>query len=313
MVFGTRRKKVQKFVAGLITLNGDERRKAVTSPHLFTLHDWKVVLLEARISSRDKKLPILAAGSAFYASLAFFPLLAAIIAITAHTLDVGELKSVLSAIEIYFPIDIAALIGSQIESAFEYNIRNILVAFIAIAIALYAATRAMYILITATNVAYDQDEKRKTVQLFRLSFVMALFAIFMITVVLALVLVDQSALEAIGVPTILAVTLPVVRWVLLTIIIALSLAFFYRFALSTRNPHWKWVSWGAGIASIIWLGGTTLFFLYAKYLSVYSSIYNVFGSVVVLLIWLNLSAFIILLGAVINHRLEDRTTRRTSV
>lgn len=312
-MFKARRKKVQKFVAGLVSLSGDERRKAVTSPHLFTMHDWKVVLLEARISSRDKKLPILAAGSAFFAGLAFFPLLAGVIAVVAHTLDVNELKAVLSAIEIYFPIDIAALIGSQIESAFEYNLRNIVVAILAIVIALYASTKAMYILISATNIAYEQEEKRKFNQLYAMSFVMALGAIFMITVVLALVLVDQSALEAIGVPALLAVTIPVVRWILLAIIIASSLALFYRFAISTRNPHWKWVSWGAGIASVIWLAGTTLFFLYAKYLSVYSSIYNVFGSVVVLLIWLNLSAFIILLGAVINHRLEDRTTRRTSV
>jgi len=98
----------------------------------------------------------------------------------------------------------------------------------------------------------------------------------------------------------------------LTAIIAGSLALFYRVAPSNHNPHWQWVSWGAGIASVVWLAGTTLFFLYAKYLSVYSNIYNVFGSVVVLLIWLNLSAYIILLGATINQRLEARTTRRTS-
>lgn len=311
MFFNSKRKKVRKYIGGLLALEGSERRKAVTSPHLFTMHDWKVVLLEARISLRDKKIPILAAGSAFFASLAFFPMLAAIIAIVAHTLDVNELNTALSAIEIYFPIDIAALIGSQIESAFEYNLRNIVVAIVAILIALYCSTRAMFILVSATNIAYEQEEKRSALKLFGISFLMAMGAIVVITVVLALVLIDQSTLDQIGLPVFLAVSLPVLRWVLLAIIIASSLAFFYRFAISSRNPHWQWVSWGAGIASIIWLGGTTLFFLYAKYLSVYSNIYNVFGSVVVLLIWLNLSAFIILLGAVINHRLEDRTTRRT--
>lgn len=312
-MFGKKRKQVKRFVAGLITLNGSERRKAATSPRQFGIHDWRVVLLEARLSLRDNKIPIFAAGSAFYASLAFFPLLAAIIAIVAHTLDVSELKAVLAAIEIYFPIDIAALIGSQIQGAFEYNTRNIFVAVVAILIALYCSTRAMYILISATNTAYEQDEKRTTVQLFGTSFVMAVGAILIITVVLSLVLVDGTNLSAIHMPAFLAVSLPVLRWVLLALIIAISLAVFYRFAISNRNPHWQWVSWGAGIASVIWLAGTTLFFLYAKYLSVYSSIYNVFGSVVVLLIWLNLSAFIILFGAVINHRLEDRTTRRTAL
>lgn len=312
-MFKSKRKKLKKYVGKLVAITGEERRKAVTSPRHFSLKDWRVVLLEARLSMQSKKIAILAAGTAFFASVAFFPLLVATIAIGAYTLDVSNFNATLESVELYFPIDIAALIGSQLETAYEYNLRTIIVALVAIVIALYASTRAMRILITATNIAYDQDEKRTPMKLFLTSFVMAVSAIFVITAVLILVLFDQSALASIGMPEYLAVSLPFLRWVLLAAIIGGSLAVFYRFALSNRNPHWQWVSWGAGIASIIWLGGTTLFFLYAKYLSVYGSIYNVFGSVVVLLIWLNLSAYIILLGAVINHRLEDRTTRRTAL
>jgi len=313
MFFSLKSKKVRKFLARFFVLNGNEPRKAVTSPHLFSARDWRYVLLETRIALKDKKMPILSAGTAFYASLAFFTLLAATIAIVAYTVDVEELNTALTAIEIYFPIDIAALLGSQLQTAYEYNLRNIVVAIIAIIIALYSATRAMSTLISAVNTAYDQDEKRKASVLIGMSFVMALAAIVITAVSLGLVLVDQTALMHFGLPAFFAVTLPVLRWVLLAAIIAGSLTLFYRFAPSNHNPHLKWTSWGAGIASIIWLAGTTLFFLYAKYLSVYSNIYNVFGSVIVLLVWLNLSAFIILLGAEINHRLEQRTTRRTSL
>ena len=312
MFFNIKSKKVQKFLARFFVLTGNEPRKAVTSPHLFSASDWRFVLLETRIALKDKKMPILAAGTAFYATIAFFTLLAATIAIVAYTSDVNELSTALASIEIYFPIDIAALIGSQLETAFEYNSRNVIVGVAATLIALFSASRAMATLISATNTAYEQDEKRKSSVLFCMSLVMAIAAIIVTGLSLALVLVDQTALMHFGVPAFLAVTLPVLRWVLLAAIIAGSLTLFYRFAPSNHNPHLKWTSWGAAIASIIWLGGTTLFFLYAKYLSVYSNIYNVFGSVIVLLIWLNLSAFIILLGAEINHRLEQRTTRRTS-
>jgi membrane protein len=311
-MFRVKSKKIKKYLLQLLVLTGNESRRAVTSPHKFTLQDWRFVLLETRIALKDKKMPILAAGSAFFASLAFFPLIAAIIAIVAYTVDVNELNSALSAIEIYFPIDIAALIGSQLESAFEYNLRNIVVAIVAIVIALYSASRAMSMLISATNTAYEQEEKRKATVLIGMSFLMALGAIVVMVLVLGLVLIDEATLSHLGLPAFYAMILPVLRWLLLAIIIAVSLALFYRFAPSNHNPHWKWVSWGAGIASVIWLAGTTLFFLYAKYLSVYSNIYNVFGSVIVLLVWFNLSAFIILLGAEINHRLEQRTTRRTS-
>ena len=312
MFFKLKSKKVRKLLARFFILTGNEPRKAVTSPHLFSARDWRFVLLETRIALKDKKMPILAAGTAFYAGLAFFTLLAATIAIVAYVVDVNQLNMALSAIKIYFPIDIAALIGSQLEDAFEYNLRNVVVGIIATLIALFSASRAMATLISATNTAYDQDEKRKPGTLIGMSILMAIAAIIVTGVTLWLVLVDQAALLHFGVPSFFAVTLPVLRWVLLTAIIAGSLTLFYRFAPSNHNPHLKWTSWGAGIASIIWLGGTTLFFLYAKYLSVYSNIYNVFGSVIVLLIWLNLSAFIILLGAEINHRLEQRTTRRTT-
>lgn len=312
MFFKAKIKKLKKYTTRALTLRGEVPRKSVTSPHLFSARDWRRVLLEARIALKDKKMPILAAGTGFYATLAFFTSLAAIIAIVAYTADAEELKAALSAIEIYFPVDIAALIGAQLESAFEYNVQNIIVAIFAILVALYSASRAMATLISSVNTAYEQKETRRVPVLIGMSFLMAIAAIIITAVSLGLVLVDQAALTHFGVPTFFAITLPVLRWVLLATIVAVSLALFYRFAPSNHNPRWKWVSWGAGIASVIWLGGTTLFFLYAKYLSVYSSIYNVFGSVIILLIWFNLSAFVILLGAEINHRLEQRTTRRTS-
>jgi membrane protein len=313
MIFSTFRKKIRKRLVKLFVLTGNEPRKAVLSPHLFSARDWRFVLLETRIALKDKKMPILAAGTAFYASIAFFTLLAATIAVVAYTSDVDELNAALSSIEIYFPIDIAALIGSQLQDAFEYNLRNVVVGVAATLIALLSASRAMATLISATNTAYEKPEKRKSSVVIGMSLLMAIVAIIVTALSLGLVLVDQTALMHFGVPAFFAVTLPVLRWVLLAAIIAGSLTLFYRFAPSNHNPHLKWTTWGAAIASIIWLGGTTLFFLYAKYLSVYSNIYNVFGSVIVLLVWLNLSAFIILLGAEINHRLEQRTTRRTTL
>jgi membrane protein len=312
MPFHSVRSKIKTRVVNLMVMTGNEPRKSVTSPHMFSMRDWRFVLLETRLALKDKKMPILAAGTAFFASLAFFTLLAAIVAIVAYIVDVGELNATLMALKIYFPIDIAALLGTHLESAFEYNLRNIVVAIVAIVIALITSSQAMATLISSINTAYEKKETRPALKLFLMSVSMALIAIVIITVVLGLVLIDENWLLRLGLPEFLALSLPLLRWIFLALIIAVSLALFYRFAPSDHNPRWTWVSWGAVIATVFWLGGTTLFFLYARYLSAYTNIYNVFGSVIVLLIWLNLSAFIILLGAEINHRLEQRTTRRTT-
>jgi membrane protein len=312
MFFRYKSKKAKQFLARLFVLQGTQSRKSVTSPRLFSAKDWHYVLLETRISLKDKKMHILAAGTAFYSTLAFFPLLAAVIAVVAYVITLKDLNSALVTIEMYFPIDVAALVGTQLQRAYEFNSRNVVIAIIGFTIALISATRAMSTLISSINTAYEQKEKRKTSVVLGMSLLMAVAAIVLTALVLVLVLVDQGFLVNMGVPTFLASALPLVRWLLLTIVIAGSLALLYRIAPSNHSPHWRWVSWGAGIASVIWLAGTTLLFLYAKYVSLYSNIYNVFGSVIVLLIWFNLSAFVILLGAEINHRLEQRTTRRTS-
>jgi membrane protein len=312
MLFSKTRAKIKNRATQLLVLSGNHPRRAATSPRMYTAKDWRYVLLETRYALKDKKIPLLAAGTAFYASLAFFPLLAATIAVIAHTVNYDELNKALMAIKIYFPIDIAALIGSQLRDAYEYNVRNIVVAAIALIIGLYSATRAMSTLISSVHTAYEKVEVRSKARQFALSLLMSLVAIILLAIVLIIVLVDDTALMRLGIDSFLSESLPILRWVILTVIIAVSLAIFYRVAPSNHDPHWKWVSWGACIASVIWLAGTTLFFLYAKLITMYSNIYSVFGSVIVLLIWLNLSAFVILLGAQINHQLELRTTRRTS-
>jgi membrane protein len=312
MLFSKVRTNIKNRIVKLFVISGNHPRRAATSPRMYTAKDWRYVLLETRYALKDKKISLLAAGTAFYASLAFFPLLAATIAIIAHTVDYDELNKALVAIKMYFPIDIAALIGSQLRNAYDYNVRNIIVAVVALLIGLYSATRAMSTLISSVNTAYEKVEMRSKKRKFALSLLLSVVAIVLLAIVLIIVLVDDTALMQLGLGSFLSESLPILRWVILTVIIAGSLALFYRVAPSNHDPHWKWVSWGACIASVIWLAGTTLFFLYAKLITMYSNIYSVFGSVIVLLIWLNLSAFVILLGAQINHQLEQRTTRRTS-
>ena len=311
-LFRKNKNKIKQFLVRVFVLNDHRPRKSVTSPRSFTARDWHFVLLETRLALKDSNAVMLSSGTAFYTTLAFFPLVAAVIAFFAYSIDIDQLNSALTTIEIYFPVDIAALIGTQLQSAYEYSTSNILIAAGAVAIALVSATRAMLTLVSSVNAAYQQKETRSTLSVLSMSIIMSVGAIVLTAILLILVLVDQSFLMHLGMPALLATLLPFVRWILLAAIITISLAVFYRVAPSNHNPHWKWVSWGAGIASVIWLAGTTLFFLYAKYLSIYSNVYNVFGSIIVLLVWFNLTSYIVLLGATINHRLEQRTTRRTT-
>jgi membrane protein len=72
------------------------------------------------------------------------------------------------------------------------------------------------------------------------------------------------------------------------------------------------VSWGAAIATVLWLAGSALFSLYVTHFANYNETYGSAGAVVILLMWLLLSAYAILIGAVINAERERRTRGDTS-
>jgi membrane protein len=103
----------------------------------------------------------------------------------------------------------------------------------------------------------------------------------------------------------------VLRWVLIVAIMAVALATFYRYGPDRKNAKWQWVSWGAAAAIIIWLIGTLLFFFYAQNFGSFGENYGVVAGLIILMTWFNLSAFIFLLGAQVNHGLERQTAKTT--
>jgi len=65
-------------------------------------------------------------------------------------------------------------------------------------------------------------------------------------------------------------------------------------------------------ATFLWMIGSGLFSLYANKFASHDKMYGALGALLVLLIWLWLSAFVVLLGAEINGEAERQTRRKTS-
>ena len=95
----------------------------------------------------------------------------------------------------------------------------------------------------------------------------------------------------------------------LLVLVIVMLAAIYRYAPSREEPRWRWVSWGAILATALWLIASALFSIYVGKFASYDKTYGSLGAVVVLLLWLYLSAFIVLLGAPLNAEIEHQTAR----
>jgi membrane protein len=104
----------------------------------------------------------------------------------------------------------------------------------------------------------------------------------------------------------------IARWPAMFLVVALALAFVYRFWPSREAPRWRWITWGSVAAAILWLGASALFSWYAANFGKFNETYGSLGAAVGFMTWLWISAIVILLGAELNAEIEHQTARDTT-
>jgi membrane protein len=167
-------------------------------------------------------------------------------------------------------------------------------------------------IITAVNVAYDEEGTRGFVARKGLALGFTLGAVVFAVVAVALIAVAPPLLDAFIPSGALHWLLQGARWIVLLLAVMTALAVLYRFAPDRDAPKFRWVSVGATIATVIWLLASLGFSLYVDNFGSYSKTYGALAGVAVLMLWLWLTAFIVLLGAEINAEAEQQTIKDTT-
>jgi membrane protein len=134
-------------------------------------------------------------------------------------------------------------------------------------------------------------------------------AIVFLIVAIGLIAVVPSAVSDAGAPHALRLAVDIAVWPVLAVMMVLALAVLYRVAPDRDDPKWRWVSWGAVLATLLWLVASAGFALYAANFGKYDQTYGSLAGVVVLLLWLYLTALVVVLGAEVNAALETQTVR----
>lgn len=294
------------------TLNERLHSREASTPAELPKTSWKQALLETKDALGNKNIPMLAAGVAFFFTLAFFPTLTAFISIFSLAASPDQVEGAVKTAEAYLPHEMAGLVTMQLSATAGKQTTNLIAAIIAIILALWGASGGVQNLMKAINEMYDLEETRSFIKLKLVSLALVLFGILIGFPLLFLLIVQGDWLTSMGAPEWLASGFLFFRWVLITAIMIIGLAAFYRYGPDRKNAKWQWVSWGAVMAIIIWLLGTLLFFFYAQNLSNFSENYGIFAGIIVLMTWLNLSSLIVLLGAQVNSRLEAKTSVPTT-
>jgi membrane protein len=248
---------------------------------------------------------------AFYALLSLFPAMIAGISIYGLVADPEAVRSQLDKLTEMLSPSTADLIGEQIKQVTSGAGGALGVAtVIGILTALWSASSGMKAMITGVNLAYDESEGRKFVKLRGLAVLLTLGAMVLMGVALTLIVGFPALADSW--PTALRWTAGIARWVLLAALLIGALAVLYRYAPDRDEPKWTWVSWGSGIATVLWILASIGFSIYANSFGNYNKTYGALAGIIILMFWLYLTAVIVLVGAELNTEMELQTAKDTT-
>ena len=96
----------------------------------------------------------------------------------------------------------------------------------------------------------------------------------------------------------------ILRWPVAFVAVLLFFALVYSLAPNLSQRNWRWVTPGSVVGSLLWLALSGLFALYTSFSSSYDKTYGSIAGAIILLLWLNYSAWAILFGAELNAELD---------
>jgi membrane protein len=248
---------------------------------------------------------------AFYVLLALFPAIIAGVSIYGLVADPKTVQNQINQLTNMLSPETAEIVGTQLQQVTSGAGGALgLATVIGILTALWSASSGMKAMVTGVNLAYDETEGRRFVRLRGLALLLTLGAMVLMAVALALIVGFPAIADSW--PAALRWTVGILRWVLLAALLIAALAVLYRFAPDRDEPRWTWVSWGSGIATVLWILASIGFSIYANAFGNYNKTYGALAGVIILMFWLYLTAVIVLVGAELNTEMELQTARDTT-
>ncbi len=267
---------------------------------------WKSVAIHSWKEASDDNIGLIAAGVAFYAFLAFVPLLAAVVLTYGLAADPETVANHITAMAKTLPESSATLISSQLEGIVETNSEaKGFGLLIALGVALFGARKGAGSIVTALSIAYDENDGRSFVKQTLLSLgITAMAALAGIFAVLALTMMAALVDIVPGISAELAFLSKMLTYALLFVGGTVGAGLLYRFGPDRPKVGWRYLLPGSLFASLGWLLLTLGFGIYVANFGSYNATYGSLGAVVVLLTWIYLSAYVLLLGAELNEAVE---------
>ena len=293
------------------TDRGETAGHAPSSPEKLSLADWLAAFKRSFAEFTKDDCIGLAQQIAYSSLLAFFPAVAFLVGALGlfHLFD--DVKQLLDPIA---PSGVIKFITSlQQDSQGGASAAAFIIGLFG---AVWAASGAMGSVIKAVNRAYDRQETRPFWKLRAIAILLVAITGITTTLVFLLIVVGGKLGEAIskkaGVGAAFEWVWGIARWPVAFCAILLFFGLVYYLAPDNQQRSWKWITPGSFVGGLLWLLLSGLFALYVTFAGNYTKTYGTIASGVILLLWLNYSAFALLFGAELNAELDRQADIRAA-
>jgi membrane protein len=291
----------------------EDRSAEDDSPLDLPKREWKQALKRTKVELKQDRAGLISAGVAFYWFLAVFPaLIAAVGLLDLFNAGPQAISSIERAIRSALPGDAARVIVDALrDTTSQREGTSAAAAIVGIVLALWSASAGMVALQSGLDVAYDVAVERKFIKkrLYALGLILAggvLGGAAALLIIAGEPIGEWIEANLLG-GGVLLIIWTILRWVIALILLTLLIAIFYYFGPNREAPRWTWVTPGGVLATAGWVLASLAFSFYVSNFGPYAETYGSLAGVVVLVMWLYLTALVVLVGAELNAELERQS------
>ncbi len=268
---------------------------------------WGGVLKRTVTEFKNDNLSDWAAALTYYAILAIFPALLALISILG-LVGQSATQPLIDNVSTVAPGAAKDIATDAIRNLQQGQGAAGVLFVVGLATAIWSASGYIAAFMRASNAIYDIGEGRPIWKTLPVR-VGLTFVLLVLTAVSAIAVVVSGGLaqkvgDTIGVGSTAVDVWNIAKWPVLVLLVSFMFALLYWAAPNVKQPGFRWVSPGGILAVLLWIAASLAFAFYVANFASYNKTYGALGGVIIFLVWLWISNIAVLLGAEFNAELE---------
>lgn len=274
---------------------------------------WKDIFWRTYREMGRDRLPALSGGVTFYILLATFPAIASFISVYGLFSSVATVERQLPHLSHLLPAGVVSFVGDQMLRLATQRHATLSVAFVvSTLLSVWSANAGMKALFDGLNITFDETEKRDYVRRSLITYAATLAALLFLAAVASVLIGAPVYFHDLGLRR-FGVWWGPVRWLTVYVIASAGFSLLYRYGPSRRHAQWRWVAPGGVLAATVWLGGSLVFSWYVNNVAHFGATYGSLGAMIAYMLWVWVSAMVVLTGAELNAEVEHQTAIDTTI